>query len=162
MTVPGGGFESLLPASKKNLALILFFTTIQANFGLEMKTRPWRQSLFTRILYLSNWSSLEDPVLHYFMGYEHKEEMQNEAGSQPFAKEKIWRAGIEPPGASLWSWHPIGACAPKFAPDSKLNCLVGGWRSCQSRRSPKMDQRSFRKCISCCYQKGAALSNNKQ
>ena len=27
--------------------------------------------------------------------------MQNEAGSEPFAKEKIWRTGIEPPGASL-------------------------------------------------------------
>ena len=44
--------------------------------------------------------------------------MQNEAGSEPFAKEKIWWAGIEPPGAILWSWHPIGASAPKFAPDS--------------------------------------------
>ena len=27
--------------------------------------------------------------------------MQNEAGSEPFAQEKTWRAGIEPPGASL-------------------------------------------------------------
>ena len=56
-----------------------------------------------------------------------REEMQNEAGSELFAKEKIWRARIEPPGASLWSWHRIGACAPKFAPDSNHNSLVGGW-----------------------------------
>ena len=38
-----------------------------------------------------------------FFDYQHKEEMQNEAGSEPFAKEKIWQAGIEPPVASLWS-----------------------------------------------------------
>ena len=74
MTVPGGGFESLPPDSKKNLALILFFTTIQANFGLEIKTKilrhiPGLNPYSNAFFYLDNWSSWEDPVLHYFMSY---------------------------------------------------------------------------------------------
>ncbi len=37
ITVPGAGFERPLPSALKNLALILFFTTTQANFGLKNK-----------------------------------------------------------------------------------------------------------------------------
>ena len=74
-------------------------TSYHSYFAEEEMRRKTKAAVHAILTFLFKWSGTQASSYKR----QHKEKMQNEAGSEPFAKEKIWRAGIEPQDASLWS-----------------------------------------------------------